>query len=434
MRTALTLFRTAKIPETYSSAHVPDLSAPVLQRSEPAYGSHVSQLPRQSEASPASDPLVANEDLVPSSRGQPLEPSAVAPLEQHFRADLSDVRIHTGVKAAESATNLDALAYTSGRDIYFAPGMYAPSSTDGQRLLAHEVAHIMQQNAGKVPATAMKSAHGARIGAPEDILEVEAEHEAQEFMSGSSADLTEEERKKYLSSGTVQRAPRMIQRQQAQTQSTTSLDATAQSIIRGAGDTTRDVAARAVEAVWRIIHQYYSGQGMTVNVVTFDNTQAGSGLATGPYPASNPTSGRIFVGDAFLRGVQDARSFAHRVLQVGHELEHINQFKDPHLGPSAQKKDEREFLAFYHEALATEVPHTGRFRHSTRILVIDQALGYYNCLTSSSDPDKQNAGRTYAAYQQQLLARRSAEIADMMDKGYTNVPTTPARTGCQRQP
>jgi hypothetical protein len=170
-----------------------------------------------------------------------------------------------------------------------------------------------------------------------------------------------------------------------------------------------------------------------VNSVAYDNNQAPTGLATGPYPASNPTSGRIFVGDDFLRGVQDPRSFAHHVLQVAHELEHIRQFRDPALGPSAAKKDEREFLAFYHEALATEVPHTGRFQHSMRIVVIDQALRYYNCLVSASETDKQNAARRYAAYQQELLTRRSAEIADMAHRGYANVPTTSAPTDCRRQ-
>jgi len=416
----------------------PGLRAPILQRVQRDYGNRASQQlvmqALQRQALPSSDGPSTELDLIPPGGGQPLDASARAPLEQHFQADLGDVRVHTGPEAAESATSLDALAYTSGRDIYFAPGMYAPASGSGRRLLAHEVAHVVQQSSGKEPAIATKSSRGVKIGAPEDMLEAEADRSAEEFMgAGSHPDLSDEERKKRESSAQGVPPARAIQRQQPQAQSTTSLDATAQSIIRAASDTKRDAGARAVEAVWRIIHEYYSSKATNVNLVAYDNAQAGTGLATGPYPASNPTSGRIYVGDYFLNGVQNARSFAHHVLQVGHELEHIDQFRDPGLGPGAAKKDEREFLAFYHEALAPEVPHTGRFQHSTRINVIDQALGYYNCLASAPEQDKKNAAKKYAANQQELLTRRSAEIAAMTQEHRTNVPANPPPADCRRQ-
>ncbi|HEY1758776.1 MAG TPA: DUF4157 domain-containing protein [Bryobacteraceae bacterium] len=421
----------------------PSLRAPILQRVQRDYGNRASQnlvtQVLQRQTSPSSDGKSPELDPIPSGGGQPLEERERASLEQHFQTGLGDVRVHTSPEAAESATGLDAVAYTSGRDIYFAAGMYAPSSDSGRRLLAHEVAHVVQQSSGKEPTIAAKSARGAKIGAPEDILETEADKKAEEFMSGSALDLTEEERKKREASAVTSGTPqRTVQRQQAQpqsptAQSTTSLDATAQSIIRGAGDAKRDAGVRAVEAVWRIIHEYYPSEAAKVNVVTYDNKEAPTGLATGPYPAVNPTSGKIFVGDDFLRGVTDARAFAHRVLQVGHELEHINQFRDPAIGPSPAKKDEREFLAFYHEALASAAPHTGRFQHSTRIEVIDQALGYYDCLASAPEQDKKDAAKKYAAYQKILLDRRSAEIADMKKKGYANVPADVPPTGCRRQ-
>jgi hypothetical protein len=159
---------------------------------------------QRSSASPA--PL--GFDGIPSTQGEPLEAAARRPLEAHFGADLADVRVHTGSAAAESATKLDALAYTSGRDIYFAEGMYAPSSRSGQRLLAHEVAHVVQQGSGKEPSVAMKSSGGVKIGAPDAVLETDAEKQAEQFMSGSPTD--EEQRKKRESSGAVQR---FIQRQ-----------------------------------------------------------------------------------------------------------------------------------------------------------------------------------------------------------------------------
>jgi hypothetical protein len=375
------------------------------------------------------------QNLIPSTAGHPLDRESMAPLERHFGADLSEVRVHTDAEAAESANRLDALAYTHGREIYFAPGMYAPGSSSGRKLLAHEVAHVVQQSAERAPAIAGKSARGAKIAPADDALEGEAERHAQQFAGGAGATMTDEEERKKWEMPQIQRSSVIIQRQRAspQGQSSASFDATAQSIIHGAQDNSRPAWIRGVAAVWRIIHEYYPSEGTNVNSVTFDNTQAGTGLATSPHPAKNPVSGRIFVGDAFLAGVQDPRGFAHHVLQVGHELEHIRQFRDPALGPSAAKKDEREFLAFYHEALAVPIPHTGRFQHGTRIAVIDQALGYYNCLASSSDTDKQNATTRYVAYQQELLTRRATEIADMRSKGYVNVPTAPPPAACRRQ-
>jgi hypothetical protein len=62
--------------------------------------------------------------------------------------DLGRVRIHTDRQAAESAREVGALAYTVGPHVVFAPGQYRPDSTDGRRLLAHELAHTVQQGGG----------------------------------------------------------------------------------------------------------------------------------------------------------------------------------------------------------------------------------------------------------------------------------------------
>ncbi len=60
-------------------------------------------------------------------------------------SDLSQVRLHTDARAAESAKALGARAYTLGRDVVFASGQYAPLHESGRRLLAHELAHVAQQ-------------------------------------------------------------------------------------------------------------------------------------------------------------------------------------------------------------------------------------------------------------------------------------------------
>jgi outer membrane protein OmpA-like peptidoglycan-associated protein len=63
-------------------------------------------------------------------------------------ADFGQVRVHTDARAAESASAVGALAYTVGQDIVFGAGQYQPQSTAGKRLLAHELAHVVQQGQG----------------------------------------------------------------------------------------------------------------------------------------------------------------------------------------------------------------------------------------------------------------------------------------------
>lgn len=69
-------------------------------------------------------------------------------MEKSFRTDLSGIRLHED----PSADAMDSLAYTRGADIYVAPGHYQPHSGSGKRLLAHEIVHVIQQRAGRVPS------------------------------------------------------------------------------------------------------------------------------------------------------------------------------------------------------------------------------------------------------------------------------------------
>jgi hypothetical protein len=78
--------------------------------------------------------------------GQPLSETERAFFEPRFGYDFSQVRVHTDKQAAETARNLNAQAYTAGRDVVFGAGKYAPETTEGKRLLAHELAHVVQQN------------------------------------------------------------------------------------------------------------------------------------------------------------------------------------------------------------------------------------------------------------------------------------------------
>ena len=89
------------------------------------------------------------ERQIEASPGEPLAPEVRSKLAASFGdADLSAVRIHTGPDAATLAQALQAQAFATGNDIFFAPGRYDPDSARGQELLGHELAHVVQQRAG----------------------------------------------------------------------------------------------------------------------------------------------------------------------------------------------------------------------------------------------------------------------------------------------
>jgi hypothetical protein len=85
-------------------------------------------------------------DEVLCSPGQPLDAETRAFMEPRFGRDFSHVRVHTDLRAEESARAVDAVAYTVGNDIAFNTGRYAPGTQQGQYLLAHELTHVAQQS------------------------------------------------------------------------------------------------------------------------------------------------------------------------------------------------------------------------------------------------------------------------------------------------
>jgi uncharacterized protein DUF4157 len=95
--------------------------------------------------------------------GQPLNESARSFFEPRFGYAFDKVRVHTGGRATESARAVNALAYTRGHDIVFAPGQYAPETVAGQRLLAHELTHVMQQNPSHYVKGSTLPDHSPRI-------------------------------------------------------------------------------------------------------------------------------------------------------------------------------------------------------------------------------------------------------------------------------
>jgi hypothetical protein len=90
-------------------------------------------------------PTAVNDAL--SSPGHSLDPSTRSFMEFRFGHDFSQVSVHTNGKAAETSKAVKARAFTVGPNMVFGAGEYAPSSGKGQRLIAHELAHVVQQDA-----------------------------------------------------------------------------------------------------------------------------------------------------------------------------------------------------------------------------------------------------------------------------------------------
>jgi uncharacterized protein DUF4157 len=106
------------------------------------------QARRQNAASTAARLPVA-------AHGRPLSAATRATMEPRFGHDFSNVRVHADERAAAAARDLRAHAYTLGSQIVFGAGRYQPETSDGQRLIAHELAHVLQQrHAAGPPATA----------------------------------------------------------------------------------------------------------------------------------------------------------------------------------------------------------------------------------------------------------------------------------------
>lgn len=99
----------------------------------------------------ASAPVNAVPDAVGNvlrSPGQPLDTATRNYFEPRLAWDLSNVRVHTDARAADSARRVNALAYTVGNNVVFGSGQYSPRTDSGKRLIAHELAHTVQQASG----------------------------------------------------------------------------------------------------------------------------------------------------------------------------------------------------------------------------------------------------------------------------------------------
>jgi hypothetical protein len=102
---------------------------------------------------PSSAGAAADADNISLGTGRPLDGGERSFFDSRMNADLSGVRLHDNEQAASSAAQISARAFTLGSDIAFGRDQYRANTSDGQLLLAHELAHVLQQDGGASPQT-----------------------------------------------------------------------------------------------------------------------------------------------------------------------------------------------------------------------------------------------------------------------------------------
>jgi len=187
---------------------------PAAQPAAPARGGLPNQA-RLRRLGAADDPFerearLAAETVLPGlpslgglpSNGEALDPALRAAFEQRFGADFSAVRIHTNTAAA---AQLQARAFTDGRDIVFGDRQFAPDTVAGQRRLAHELAHVVQQSGGATKV-GLSADHSGTVRRDPDPQTAEAERAAVEIwgiINGIDALGAEVEVTYYVSNGAM---------------------------------------------------------------------------------------------------------------------------------------------------------------------------------------------------------------------------------------
>lgn len=173
---AASVTRAEPVSSALRAAHTDAASLLHLQRT--AGNAGVVQLLADVDAAGASSPV---HDVVGRGGGTPLDDSARAEMEGRFGESFADVRVHTDDRASRSAESVGANAYTVGSEIVFRSGHFDTASTTGQRTLAHELSHVVQQRSGPVDGT--DAPGGIRLSDPSDRFEQAAEATAAAVLS-----------------------------------------------------------------------------------------------------------------------------------------------------------------------------------------------------------------------------------------------------------
>jgi hypothetical protein len=115
-----------------------------------------------------------------ASGGEALDPAVRVAMEPRFGHDFSGVRVHADAEADRLASGFSARAFATGTDLFFRADEYSPATRVGQHLLAHELAHVVQQERFGTPS-------GPGLSHAHDAAEVEAHTAADAVLAGESA-------------------------------------------------------------------------------------------------------------------------------------------------------------------------------------------------------------------------------------------------------
>jgi hypothetical protein len=384
--------------------------------------------------------------------GAPLETGVRQRMAGAFGRELPEVRVHANADAASLNARLGSRAFTLGHHIAFGQGEYQPGTPVGDALLAHELAHVVQQGTPVEPATLPKASLPSLADA---ALEADADQAAAgavvsiwgrtqrgledlrrktgprlksglKLQLGSCAgggtankETASAMKQRNAATGVVCPSPTgAAPRSDPTPERPGARDAKADAIIDAAGATSVPANERAVAAVTTILCTYFPASVGKVEAVEYRSKLGGllvESVGTGPN-----ARGRILVGDDFVKGITRVH-FARRVLQVGHELQHVDQYRSGMVGED--RGAEREFLARAWTALQGELPGTGRMPDGTRRNLIDGALECFHCLSVEQQ-------ESYRDRRDQLLARRE-RVNGTRGNPKTEPPSACPADGCR---
>jgi len=135
----------------------------------------------------------AGKGEIPQGNGSPLAADVRQRMEPKLGADLSSVKVHTAGSSAQAASNYGARAFTVGSDVHFAAGQFAPGTKEGDRLLAHELTHVVQGSKTSKPTDGVHRKEDEKGGESKGDAEVSQGHEPAEVEADTVGDKVADE-------------------------------------------------------------------------------------------------------------------------------------------------------------------------------------------------------------------------------------------------
>lgn len=254
-------------------------------------------------------------DEVISGAGQPLDSQARTRMESHLGHDFSRVRVHTDARAEESARAVNASAYTVGQQVVFASGKYQPQTSEGQRLLAHELTHVVQQSVGNLP--------GAQSAG--DASESEADRNA-ESIGVTHGDGVHHS----VRAGAIQRQPE-------------ARDEETEKILRAAGRAAREpddqtgMLIRGSEITYRLISRYLPAYSDKLSGVGYDQRVKGVKAEKDGKDSISVTVGRDFILDTNVLTLRMHVAAVEQALRGSGVAPTVAEAAQPAAGVEAEK-------------------------------------------------------------------------------------------------